>query len=219
MQAKVLRWFVLAIGILALAGCQHNQSAGANLTPVPPPQPFIFYDETGEPSGETAPLSEVEFREIMDWVAGQTPERVWLIRVRPSPQKRLRNDMVAYLVPDEATSRIRAGRAYNIPASRRRTGIPSPWRYAQVSMPNHDFTEVLTKPPVTEMPFEWPMIRDLNSKETSAMSKQEVIAIADFVRNPSSYRHTPTVPDKGWEEETAHGIFQSPILHIYRAGD
>jgi hypothetical protein len=218
MHAGTFRWLVLAIGVLAFAGCQSSQSAGTNVSPMPPTQPFVFYDETGDPSERTAALSETELREVIDWVATQTSDPVWLIRVRPSPEKGIRNDTVAYLVPDEATSRIRVGRAYDVPASRKLTAMCSLWRYAQVSKADHNFAKELTRPPATEIPFEWPMIVDPNSKKDSPMSKEEVTSIVDFVCQPSNYEK--------WAGEDALrranlslATYERPILKIERWGN
>jgi hypothetical protein len=216
MQIETLRWLVLAVGIPTFAGCERIQPPAIKASPVPLAQPFVFYDEAGEPSGETTPLSEVELREIIDWVAAQTPDRVWLIRVRPSPEKGIRNNVVAYLAPDVTTSRIRVGRAYNIPTSREQTGIRSPWKYAQISMPDHNFTEELTKPPATEMPFGWPMVVDPNSKKTSPMPNEEVVAISDFLRRVASDMPIKsTLPD----QMMARDSLKLPIFKITDMGE
>jgi hypothetical protein len=185
MKTGTVRWLPLAMGISILAGCQHNQSAITKISPALPAQPFVFYDETGDPSERTPALSENELREILDWVAIQTSDPVWLIRVRPSVGK-IRNDMVAYLVPDEATPRIRVGRAYNIPKSKERAESHSPWQYAQVSLAGHSFGAQLTRPSVKEMPFYFPKIVNPSSRERVPMPEQEIVSILDFVRHRSN---------------------------------
>ncbi len=185
MKTGMVRWLVLAMGVSALAGCQHNQSAATKISLAPPAQPFVFYDETGNPSEQTSALSKTELREIIDWVATQTSDPVWLIRVRPDIGKK-RNRMIAYIVPDETTPRIRAGRAYNIPESKGGTAVRSPWKYAQVSLPGHHFDAQLTKPSVREMPFYFPKLVDSNSWERAPTVEQEVVSILDFVRHRSN---------------------------------
>jgi hypothetical protein len=184
MKAGMARWLVFVMGMLALAGCQHDQSVAVMINPAPRPRPFVFYDEAGDPSERTAALSEVELREIVDWVATQTRDPVWLIRVRPDMGK-TRNRMVAYLVPDETTPRIRVGRAYDIPDSKEQTALRSPWKYAQVSLSGRSFGEQLVKPSVREMPFRYPEVTDPDSKKKSPMSEQDAVAILDFVRHRS----------------------------------
>ncbi len=216
MKARMFQRLILATGLTAMVGCACKQpGTKESCSPRALAQPFVFYDETGDLTEGTRVLSETEVQKIIAWVATQTTDRVWLIRAIPWIGEDKHGSAVAYLVPDEATPRIRAGRAYNVPVPEEQTAIYSPWRYAQVSLPNHNFTAELAKPPATEMPFEWPT----NSQETSPMSKEEVIAIADFVRNPSSYQHLPMGPEEGWAEVVAHGIFESPIRQMRRGGD
>jgi len=74
MQVGTVRCLALAMGLRAVAGCGRR---------VPARQPVVFYDETGDPPGKTAALSERELRAITAWVATQTRDPVWLIRVRP----------------------------------------------------------------------------------------------------------------------------------------
>jgi hypothetical protein len=217
MRTGKSRWLVLAAGMLAIAGCQSGQFAGTSVRPVTPAQPFVFYDETGDPSGDPTPLSELELREIIDWVATRTPDPIWLIRVKPRAGQTERGDIIAYLVPDETTPRIRVGRAYWVPKSKQRTGIESPWKYAQVSMPDHRFDQNLTKPLTTELPFAWPTIRDPNSGNASPMSQEEVVRIADFVREKSSYKDLATQGGRS-EDNMIQQIFRSPIYDIGKRG-
>jgi hypothetical protein len=207
---------VLAMGMLALVGCRQSQSVGVDVSPVPPPRPFVFFDGTDDPSERMAALSEPELKEIIDWVATQTSDPIWLIRVRPSTITKTRKRMVAYIVPDEATTRIRAGRAYYIPASDEKTGSGVAWRYAQVSMPDHAFTEQLTKPSVTEVPFEWPVVADPSSRKTSPMPKEEVVSVVDFVRHRALHMGIRGIlQDRAAARESA----ELPILKIRREGE
>jgi hypothetical protein len=185
MKAGAIRWLVLATGISVLAGCQQSQSAATKISLAPPRQPFVFYDETGEASARAVALSEAELREIIDWVATQTSDPVWLIRVRPDVGK-VRNRMVAYIVPEEATPRARVGRAYDIPGSKRQAALRSPWKYIQVSLPGHRFDAQLTKPSVREMPFYFPDVTDPNSGTSCLVPQEDVIAVLDFVRHRSN---------------------------------
>jgi len=211
MKAETFQWLVLMTGVMVIvgSGCSQPRDKEACLPPGPP-RPFIFYDETGNPSKRTPALSRLELQEIVDWLATQTPDPVWLIRVRPSIGNGVRHSMVAYLVSDEATPRIRVGRAYDIPKSKDEAGIRSPWQYAQVSMPGHSFTRELTKPAVTDMPFRWPVVADPNSRSSSPMPKEEVIGIVDFARRQS---RSALIPGIRWEAQ------KLPILGISREGD
>lgn len=215
MRTGMLRWLVLAIGILALAGCRRNHSVAVKITPVPPPQPFVFYDETGDPSESTPALSEVELREIIAWVAAKTSDPIWLIRVKPARPGEQRGWVIAHLVPDETTPRIRAGRAYYVPQAKQKTGNHPPRKYLQVSMANRSFTDRFTKPSATELPFEWPAIADPNSSETSPISKEELLAIVDVARRPSSYQELTggAETSKGKMVET---ILKSPVFWVLR---
>lgn len=177
------------MGVVVLTGCQHSQSVPAEISPVPPAQPFVFYDETGDPSAGTPALSEAEIREITNWIATQARDPIWLIRVRPTVALGVgdRGWITAYLVPDKLTSRTRMGRAYDVPQSKEHTGIHTPWTYAQASMPNHSFTDRLTKPSTAELPFKWPEVGKLNTEETSPMSAEELAGIVDFVCQAANY--------------------------------
>jgi hypothetical protein len=217
MRAGRLRWSVLAIGMLPLAGCPRNESAAVEITPVPPLQPFVFYDKTGDPSKHNPPLSERALQETIAWVGTQTSDPVWLIRVTSFAEGTWLST-IAHLVPDEITPRIRIGRAYDIPTSHRQTDICAPWIYAQVSMAGQDFGEQLTKPSIREMPFGFPSVVDPDFKNSSSMSNEEVVAITAFVRQPSSYERI--APRGGLSnEEVFQRILKSSICHMWRIGD
>ena len=208
MQAGMLRWFVLAVGTLAVASCGHR---------APARQPPVFYDDRGDPSEEATALSERELREITVWAAIQTRDPVWLVRVKPSEAGEGRGVVIAHIVPDEMTPRIRVGRAYSVPKSKKRTAIYSPARYIQISMPDHTFTKELVKPPPSELPFDWPRVYDPNTREESRMSKEEVLAIVDFVHQPSSYKEL-TASQGASADNMVQEILHSPIFQIERSG-
>jgi hypothetical protein len=248
MRTRVSQWSVLAMSILATAGCHQSESVPAEVNnapaqqtsvhPAPPPQPLIFYDETGDPSEITPALSELEVQEIIDSVADWSSDSIWLIRVRPTYGQKIwpngqkvKPDVVAYLVPEETAPRVRVGRACDIrrPLGKARL---APGKYIQVSVADRDFTEQLTKPSVTEMPFDLGavVVVDPNSKNTSAMSREELIRIVDFMRQPSSYQE-PTRqketgrPSASWGSDIQQFIltrakpYELPILSIRRTGD
>ena len=116
------------------------------------------------------------------------------------------------------TPRIRIGRAYGVPRSKKRTGIHSPAKYIQISMPDHTFTEQFLKPSPAELPFDGPRIYDPNRARDFPMSKEEVLAIADFVHQPSSYKEVPARPEKS-RDDMVREILQSPIFQIERRGN
>ncbi len=217
MRTGMLRWLALAMGTLVLVSCQHSQSVTLKISPVSPGQPFVFYDETGDPSERMPPLSEVELRQIVGWVAARTSDRIWLIRVRPSTVYQTRKSVVAYLAPDETTQRIRIGRAYDIPMSKEETGFGSPWKYAQVSLKDHRFGDQFAKPSEREVPFRCPAGMDPNSTDGSSMTKEEVVAAVDCVRQLSNYDERAAragVP----KNVAVPGILSLPTLEITRTG-
>ena len=201
MRTGMLRWLVLPIGTLAIAGCQHNQPVPAKITSVPPAPPFIFYDAGGTPPEGTLALSESELREITAWVAARTPRPIWFIRVTPSLLRGKRERMYAYLAPDEISRRIRVGGVLTVFAE----GVLA--QYIQVSPADQRFTDQLTKPSTTDLPFTKAVVVDPNSRETSPMSREELVGIVDFVRDPSSYQNAVLSRRP-----------ELPILSIWREG-
>ncbi len=187
MRTRTLRWLISGMGALSLVSCQRNQPVATRVSPVPPAQPFVFDDEGGDPSKSTRVLPEGELRDIVNWIAARTSRPIWLIRVRPSTITETRYTVIAYLVPDEATSRIRVGQAYDVLPSKVTATVGAPWRYAQVSMPNHAFTEQLTKPSAPELPFEWPKVENPDAEGARSSSQEEVVAISDFLRHWASH--------------------------------
>lgn len=217
MKTGMVRWLVLAMGILVFASCQQNQSVSTSISPVPPARPFVFYDETGDPSETVRALSQDEFRDILNWVAARTSHPVWLIRVRPSTITETRYTVIAYLVPDEATSRIRVGQAYDVPSAKAAATVRPPWKYAQVSLTDHHFGEQLTKPSEREIPFRCPAGMDPNSTDGSSMSKEEAVAAVDCVRKPLNYNEWVAragVP----KYMVVPRILSSPILEMRKNG-
>lgn len=214
MRARLVRWLVLAMGILVLAGCRRTQSATVKITPIPPLQPFVFYDETGEPSARTPMLSEAELREILDKVVAQTSDPVWLIRIKPALPGEERGLVIVYLVPDETTPRIRAGRFYAFPPPQRKADGRPPGKYAQVSLPNCPFTAQLAKPSVAELPFDWPVITDPSVGKSAVASQKELIVIVDLARQPSSYEAL-TGGSETAKSRTVRAILERPIRRVW----
>ena len=222
MQTGAIRGSVLVMAMLVIAGCRGSRSADKEITPIPPPQPFVFYDETGDPSERTPALSELELRKIIDWVATRTPDPVWLIHVHPSPGffrppplRRVECGWIkAYLVPDKTTPRFRTGRYYLPPEPEVRTGDRSPSTYVQVSMPDRRFTEHFAMPSAAELPF----YRPVDPAPDDPISEEELIAIVDFVRRPSSHEE---LADRGEmsRDEMVRTILEAPIQHMFREGD
>jgi hypothetical protein len=160
-------------------------------------------------------LSERELRRIIAWVATQTRDPVWLIRVKPGDQGRR---VIAYIVPDEMTPRMRVGRVYSVPESKRRTGILPPGKYFQISMPDHVFTEQFLEPSLSELPFEWAVFYDPNGERDLPMSKEEVFAIVDFVHEPSSDGEL-MAKEGASGDDRLRGILQLPVFQVERAGN
>jgi hypothetical protein len=210
MRVRTFRLLVLVTSTTALAGCACRQpSAKEACPPSAPAEPFVFYDEAGDPSEKTPPLSEGELRKIVDWVAVRMPRPIWLIRVKPSYSDGRRAGVVAYLVPDEATPRMRIGGALTV----FQREIPAPPRkYVQVSPADHCSTDQLTKPSVLDLPFVWPTVVDPNGGKSSPMSSEELISIVDFVRQPSNYQD-PAL--RYWHEKP----YELPILSVRREGN
>jgi predicted small lipoprotein YifL len=155
---------------------------------VSPPraQAFIFYDPAGAPSLLTPALSESELREITAWVAARTPRPIWFIRVTASLELGKRGYMRAYLAPDESTPRIRVGGALTVFEG------ATPAEYVQVSLVDQPFTDQLAKPSALDLPFTGKavVVIERDSGKTSPMSREEIVGIVDFVRDPSNYKNT-----------------------------
>ncbi len=218
MQAEMLRWLVLAIGTPALAGCQQSQSAAAKITPAPPAQPFVFYDRTGDPSRESPAILESDLRAVRARVATQTSDPIWLVRVRSSYANGVYFSAVADVMPDETSPRVRVGRAYDIRVSRGKLRTFSPQKYAQVSLLGHSFGEQLTKPSVTEMPFFLPEAVDSKVRENPLISREEVVTVIDFVRQPSAYRDLP-VQDESLKDSVVRSALELPLFDMSKEGD
>lgn len=218
-KMRKLGWLILLTGTMAASGGAGSQTAAPKASLASPPsQPLVFYDPAGEPSGWATALSEIELREITGWVRTQTTDPIWLIRVKPSLYASGRGHIIAYLTPDEMTPRIRTGRAYNIPRDKELAGTQTPWRYVRVSAPDCHFTERFVRPPLPELPFEWPGIVDPNGEKIAAMSKEETTAVVDFLHQPSSY-HELVIHRGVSLGVVLRGVFQSPIYRIERRGN
>jgi hypothetical protein len=182
MRSRTIRLFVGILAVLALAALYHHHFLEARSRAASPGRPIVFYDESGAPSEKTPALPKAAVRQIIGMVAAQTRDPVWLIRVTPA------DTYVAYVVPDETTSRIRVGRAYGPRKSKEQEqiGIGSLWQYVQVSLPERSFTKKLLRPTIADLPFAWPMVVDPNSGKNRPMPREEVANIVDFVRRQSS---------------------------------
>jgi len=113
---------------------------------------------------------------------------------------------------------MRLGRVYGVPESKRRTGILPPGKYFQISMPGPAFTEQFLEPPLSELPFEWARIYDPKGARDFPMSKEEVLAIVDFVHQPSSYKRL-IAREGASGDDRLRGVLQLPIFQIERAGN
>lgn len=215
MQTGRHNWFVLVIGMLSLSGCRHSQSVGVNLSPAPPAQPFVFYDETGEPSETMVVLSESEVKPIMDAVTAMTKDKVWFFRVHPSLETGKHGRIIVYLAPHRQTARIRVGNAYTASAYQGKAQLLKPHEYVLVSRPDEPFTEQLAPPSARDLPFVWPVFADSNSPQGAQISEEELIGIADFVREPSHYGRSRTQGVTG-KDAAVHAAQQMPIVRIYR---
>lgn len=169
-----------------------------------PGRPVIFYGESGTPSEKMPALSRAETKKILDRVATKTRDPVWLIWVRPSQV------YDAYVVPDKATHRMRTGRAYGMRKSEQEMRIGSGGKYIQICSAGRSFTRKLVKPSVADMPFDVPTVVDPNSGENIPMSEDDVIAVADSVRQQASSSRILSV---SWNIESY------PILGIARKGN
>lgn len=224
MRTVMVRWLFLMTGMLALAGCKRSRPVALEDNRVPPaqppvslperPQPLVFYDETGDASERTPALSEGELGKVLDLMAAQTSDHIWLVWVKPARRTGTRGALTAYLIPDETTPEIRTGRAYDIPDLTGQTEVSSPWRYAHVPMPNHNFTEDLTKPPASEMPFMWPTVAD----SPSPMPKEEVVVLVRFVRQASSYKDWAVRAGRS-EDAALPEPYKLPIHRITQTGN
>ncbi len=225
MRAGASGLLILATSLLSVAGCDNSPPSDGNhvssvAEPCSPPsqQPLVFYDENGDPSESTPALTEREFGEITAWVATQTSDPIWLIRVKPSFSngKGERAGVDVYLVPDETTPRLRTGRAYSVPLFERWMGSASPWKYVQVAIGGQDFDERHIKPSLIDMPIRWSEVVASESRMSSLVSKEELIRIVDFVRQPSNYQDSIVRATRAAGRPGPHEL---PILEIHRKGE
>jgi hypothetical protein len=225
MKPGTFQWLALMTGMMLIAGCGHNRSSSSSQSlPMTEPcspspqQPVVFYDETGTPSKMTPALSELELTRIIDVVAAQTEDPIWLIRVKPSIRSEARAGIVVYLRPQQQTPRIRMGYAYSISPFGEQINVPASWKYVQVSRSDQTFANQLTLPSASQLPFPWPNRTEPDSRNPVPMSKEEIVHIVDFVRQPSSYENAATEQSLP-KQEMARSAQQLPILDIYRYGD
>jgi hypothetical protein len=194
MKARSFQSLILTWSVLAGAGCHHDLSPRDSLPSAvaepcsPAPQlPLVFYDETGAPSKIAPAFSELELKRIVDAVAAQTKDSIWLIRIKPPVTVEAYATAIIYLAPQRQTQRIRTGYAHHADVFREKIGIYPRWRYIQVSKVDQTFTEQLTLPSAGDLAFAWPTIDDPNRETGSSIHEDEVIRIADFVRQPLNY--------------------------------
>lgn len=145
-----------------------------------PGHPLVFYDEDGSPTEQSPALSRLEINKILDCVAAQTQDPVWLIWVRPS------QIYDVYIVPEKTTPRMRVGRMFGIRKSEPAASIGSGGTYMQVCAPGCTFRRRLTKPCLDEMPFAHPTVVDPNSGQRVLMSEKDILDVVDFVRQQSN---------------------------------
>jgi hypothetical protein len=217
MKARMFQRLALITGLIVVAGCGMRQPAAKEVcSPSAPAQPFVFYDPTGNPSERTPVLSEPELQEITAWVAARAPRTIWFIRVTPSLRRGKRERVYAYLSPDKVTARIRVGLVQTVFYE----GMLA--EYIQVSPADQPFTGQLTKPSAIDLPFtEKAVAIDPNSRQSSPMSREELVGIVDFVRDLSNYQNTglgrrPELPifsirREGSKVEVTFGYLYGPL--------
>ena len=112
-----LRLPIFAMGVLAFAGAVitnpllwklASHPRRGPLRSAPRPQPLIFTTRRASRPEQTPILSEVERREILTLMAPKRPIRSGSSGSPPFHGRRV--GVVAYIVPDEATSRMRVGK-------------------------------------------------------------------------------------------------------------
>lgn len=202
MKARGVRLLVVVVTTFAIGVWTYRAYSQRGVAA--PGHPVVFYGEHGNPSKDTPALSRKEIRSILDRVAAQTRDSIWLIWVRPS------HVCDAFIIPDETTPRIRVGRVYSIRQSEPQMPIGSGGKYMQICPTGCGFSAKLTKPPVADMPFHYPAVVDPNSREEAPMSEDEVTAIVDFVRQQASSSRILSI---SWD------VQNQPILDISREGN
>ncbi|MCU0913793.1 MAG: hypothetical protein MUC88_04415 [Planctomycetes bacterium] len=180
---------------------------------------MVFYDEKGAPSKYTTALSETEFGRIVNVVSARAKTAVWFLRAQPSFLEE-HGPVIVYLVPQKQTPRIRVGNAYVAWLTRGEVVLHprSPFVYTQVSQWGHPFTGELTLPSVRDLPFTLHTGSGSASKELAQIPEEEVIRIADSVREPSSYEGL-SLPRRPTWDRMARETLELPILKMYRQGN
>jgi hypothetical protein len=227
MRTRPRQLLILAMAVLTSAGCDRRPSSRDSLPlsatePCLPSvqKPLIFYDETGTPSDQTPALSQLELRQMIDAVAGQTRDPIWLIRVKPSFSRGAKAGAIVYLTPQQETARTRTGRAYSVTKWDETMNVAPLWQYVQPSKPDERFADQLTLPSVGDLPFARPNVVEPNSGKSWPMSDEEVTSIVDFARDLSSYE-TPTTSRLSLmlNKRMAQDVQELPVLSISRHGD
>jgi hypothetical protein len=194
MRPGTLQCLVLMTSAMLMVGCRRsmppdgNERASATTSsPSSLQQPLVFYGEAGTPSAYAPPLSEPEVKQIVDIISKRTTDSIWFILVRLSLHEGERN-MSVYLVPSKETPRVREGHAYGIALFRQRLdsiGLPS--EYMQISQPDQTFTGPPALPSASDLPFLRPKSVAPDSKDAAPISEEELVRIADFARQATSY--------------------------------
>jgi hypothetical protein len=203
MRPGTLQRLVLMTSVMLVMGCRrsappdgHQPTSATASSPSSLQQPPVFYGEAGTPSAYAPPLSEPEVKQVVDIVSKRTTDSIWFILVRLSLHEGERN-LSVYLVPDKETPRVRQGQAYGIALFRQSLeSIGLPWEYMQISKPDQTLTGPLALPPASDLPFLRPNSVAPDSKNAAPISEEELVRIADFARQATSYgessRHDTT---------------------------
>ena len=216
MRTSPPRLFIVAVTLLISTGCYHSPSPSTTkASPPSPQQPPVFYDETGTPSQIAPVLSEPDLRRIVDAVAGQTKDPIWLIRIKPPNSVGAYADAIVYLAPQRQTPRIRSGYACVASVRQEAIDVAPRWRYVQVSRLDKAFAEQLALPSASDLPFLQPSVGDPRFGKIWPMSEEEIVRITDFVREPSNYMNST-----GWHKSLGHRMAREaqelPILRMSR---
>jgi len=217
MRTGLLQSLILAVTMLAGAGCKDSQSSSSSQPSATEPcspvlqHPPVFYRQAGDPSKHRPALSESELTRIVDSIAAETKGTIWFIRVNPSWGGG--KTLIVYLAPEKETPRIREGSAYSMRLSEKTTSILLREEYIQVSKVDQTFAKQLTLPSTSDLPFSRPNVIDPNSKKSSPMPEEELVRIVDFVRRPSSYENLDSA--RGAPSDTMiKEIQEMPVLGV-----
>ena len=196
------RLFIFCLCLLIFCGFSYstnqNDQQSYQLEPFIE-NPRVFYGETGYPTEDESysktceSLSLEEINIIQKLVSEKTQKPIWFVRIPLSSSKDHRNQLWVYLAPDVMNTRYRSGQAYTIEIYKFketdvRTITDPSWQYIQVSLPNKEFGSLLETPKVHDLPFRYPpqKIND-DENEQEILTKEEIIHLIDYIRDPNSY--------------------------------